>query len=476
MTDQLQELNNRRVNINDHIQKSFMNKHPKAMVVTEELFDEAFSKGLFVEYVDIYNDNLEKSYDKSKLQPRKVTDKNGHQRTVWVVRDNSLHSKEFNPNGVMQKRELTKEDIESVKGHEDKLSHINRVRFKKEYDKHFGDIPDTSSKKAFEGYLTKKHGDIRGFGSPITEFYKHPSKEKIGQYDPSGKSTYLIDNGNSKKIEHPSTEEDDDYNEDESKTIAERYKQISDDYADDPEMTHGDIVRSIKQTHGGTRGIIESAMAKHGVDKHSYVSPEDKEEMRIKSTPMPSKGDYNSNGVNKGYLSIWEKKEFDSKPYFEDRLSSVNKMSKLSEQEERYINSLNVVEIKGEQIKDINELFKKDDKLMDKPFVVKANSGKYLVDPQGYDYTRYISKLPTPHSKSNQENKFSITDDNIDKLLNIVSNGWDDETAIRNFKRYTGESTKDADVAREHFEEDVKERRLSPEAVEEYFGNSGIFD
>lgn len=347
MTDQLQELNNRRVNINDHIQKSFMNKHPKAMVVTEELFDEAFSKGLFVEYVDIYNDNLEKSYDKSKLQPRKVTDKNGHQRTVWVVRDNSLHSKEFNPNGVMQKRELTKEDIESVKGHEDKLSHINRVRFKKEYDKHFGG-------KAEEG------------------------------------------------------------------------------------------------------------------DPTQQANP--------KVVTKPNKEDYNSNGVNKGYLSIWEKKEFDSKPYFEDRLSSVNKMSKLSEQEERYINSLNVVEIKGEQIKDINELFKKDDKLMDKPFVVKANSGKYLVDPQGYDYTRYISKLPTPHSKSNQENKFSITDDNIDKLLNIVSNGWDDETAIRNFKRYTGESTKDADVAREHFEEDVKERRLSPEAVEEYFGNSGIFD
>lgn len=52
---------------------------------------------------------------------------------------------------------------------------------------------------------------------------------------------------------------------DHSKSVAERYKEIV-GYGD-PELTHKDIVRSIKETHGGKLGEIEAHLSKHGVKK-----------------------------------------------------------------------------------------------------------------------------------------------------------------------------------------------------------------
>jgi|ERR1035437_5015282 hypothetical protein len=76
-------------------------------------------------------DEIEKGMkDLSKLTKKTMTDKNGQQRTVYVLTNKPEH-KEFNPNGIMQKKDITDEELAHVHEHRDKLSHINRVRFDK---------------------------------------------------------------------------------------------------------------------------------------------------------------------------------------------------------------------------------------------------------------------------------------------------------------------------------------------------------
>jgi hypothetical protein len=60
---------------------------------------------------------------------------------------------------------------------------------------------------------------------------------------------------------------DDEDVDDDSKSLADRYQEVSKDYEDD-DLTHTDIVRSMKETHGATRKEIEAAIEKHGVSKH----------------------------------------------------------------------------------------------------------------------------------------------------------------------------------------------------------------
>lgn len=295
--DQLKDLNNRRNTIGQHIMKSFTNSEPDIICMTEEVFNEAFEKGIIVEFEDVQDDNLEKSLDKTKLQQKKITDRKGHTRNVWVKREQNSASKDFNPNGLMQKKELTKEDIESVKGHEHKLSHINKVRFDREHEKHFG----------------KQDGEPL-----ITHAMASAVKEMVGDTD----NEKLITNA----------------------------------------------MRMFAQKVGNTYTISE---------------------------------------INQMYNEYMSFKNKDTE------------------------------------------------------------------EDGGYENGQ---KYPGDDEVSGENSKYSITDDNMDDLLNIVNNGWDDKTAKRNFKRYTGRSTTDADAAREHFEEDIRDMRLSPEIVEEYFGNSGLFD
>ena len=142
------------------LQKAFEEELSKGqqsqpLIVTEMLFHEALEKGIFSGFDDVFDDSLEKGMkDRSHLQKKIVTTKTGHKMTVYVksAEGKSDEKSSFNPNGVMQKKELTKEDIEKVKGHEHKLSHINRKRFDREHEKHFGNDKAENPSK-----LDKKH-------------------------------------------------------------------------------------------------------------------------------------------------------------------------------------------------------------------------------------------------------------------------------------------------------------------------------
>lgn len=81
---------------------------------SEEVSQEDFEKGM---------KNL------SHLTKKTMTDKNGVVRTIYV--SNEQKSTEFNPNGIMQKKDISNDDLIEVSKHVSQLSHINRVRFDK---------------------------------------------------------------------------------------------------------------------------------------------------------------------------------------------------------------------------------------------------------------------------------------------------------------------------------------------------------
>lgn len=153
----------------DGLQKSI---HHDSIIITEEVFLEALEKGVITGFDEEFDDNLEKGMrDRSHLQKKVITTSKGHKMTVYVKpSDGKTGEKQFNPNGIMQKKELTKEDVEKVKGHEHKLSHINRKRFEREHEKHFGkdtdktkkEISNISIKEMKEDIENRRPGTING--------------------------------------------------------------------------------------------------------------------------------------------------------------------------------------------------------------------------------------------------------------------------------------------------------------------------
>ncbi len=112
---------------------------PEAITKFTDDLTKAFEAG------EIGVDEIEKGMkDLSKLTKKTMTDKNGNQRTVYVLTNKPEH-KEYNPNGVMQKKDISDEELHQVAEHVDKLSHINKVRFEK---LHTGDkkFPEASAK------------------------------------------------------------------------------------------------------------------------------------------------------------------------------------------------------------------------------------------------------------------------------------------------------------------------------------------
>jgi hypothetical protein len=79
-------------------------------------------------------DLIEKAkLDLTHLKKVSVIDKKGHRETKYVK------PKEFNPNSSIMSGKASKEDIGHIADkHYDSLSHINKIRFERDYEKHFG--------------------------------------------------------------------------------------------------------------------------------------------------------------------------------------------------------------------------------------------------------------------------------------------------------------------------------------------------
>lgn len=142
--------------IADNIMKSIMMPNEtdevKPLLLTQEVYDEAIYKGIFTDFEDVVDDNIEKGIkDRSHLQKKVVTTKTGKKMTVWVKPAEAKSAgKTLTANGIMQKKELTKEDIASLKDRTHELSHINKVRYDREHAKHFGEQSTKNSKETKE--------------------------------------------------------------------------------------------------------------------------------------------------------------------------------------------------------------------------------------------------------------------------------------------------------------------------------------
>jgi len=96
----------------------------------------------------------------------------------------------------------------------------------------------------------------------------------------------------------------------------------------------------------------------------------------------------NEYGVHKGFVSIKNNGEFDHKPQTGSELNKQVKgvTSVSSEEEKSYIDSLPIH--KMDEVPKVNP-----DKTEDNYVIETSDGTKYLVDTQGYDYPRYMTKL-----------------------------------------------------------------------------------
>ena len=131
---------------------------------------------------------------------------------------------------------------------------------------------------------------------------------------------------------------------------------------------------------------------------------------------LESKSMFNEYGVHKGYISIRDKKGFTSKPQAgKSIVSQVTTASRISKPEENaYLDKL--------PVHVMNVVPTYNPGKTEKNYIIETADGeKFLVDTQGYDYPRYISKLfgyqkeeqkPVEQSKKeeSQFDKFQIGD------------------------------------------------------------------
>lgn len=298
-------------------------------------------------------DGIEKGHkDVSHLQMKIMTDKNGHQRKVYIRTHDDGKEHHFENGHEVEfehKGQKLKGTIKSMK-HHPKFDKFGTAEIADEHgnkyykslrnidhsvSKESNNLDDKvrgqfayehenaahehkkDSKYAENEMEQRKHDEKEELHRKLSEYYKGERKslssqehkealkylesrnDDIGdEYSESVKSAIhhhknKLDNAikASEDKEKKFGSKIDWSSDNNSKELARRYKEVSKDYEDDEDMTHGDIVRSMKESHGATKKEVESALEKHGVDKHSYMSPEDKEEMKIKSTKVKSKSE-----------------------------------------------------------------------------------------------------------------------------------------------------------------------------------------
>lgn len=185
-------------------QQEITSKNIVSSDVLAKQFDDDLFKGhevYTIDNIDAYVGDLEKSLDNgdinndefekgmknlSSLQKKTVTDKNGHQRTVYVrAKQDSSKNNDFNPNGIMQKKDVSAEDLAKIKGHEDKLSHINRKR----YDKMLGNNSIDLSHFEDMAKKAKSVDELYNNIKNIKDVSSEVSKEFREKYGKDGAST-----------------------------------------------------------------------------------------------------------------------------------------------------------------------------------------------------------------------------------------------------------------------------------------------
>lgn len=71
--------------------------------------------------------------------------------------DLGMEEQSFNPNGIMQKKEITEDELKIVASNVDKLSHINRIRFDRMMKEHFQDNEEPNFEEDVNQYEELEH-------------------------------------------------------------------------------------------------------------------------------------------------------------------------------------------------------------------------------------------------------------------------------------------------------------------------------
>ena len=459
--------------IADNIQKSFDTDYGQPLLKGAEgeiiVYDQVFS----VEDVNRFQDDLTKAFqanqitadelekakkDLSRLAMRQVFDKNGHKRVVYVKVHEDEHGKthetDYDKGHKVKFQKDGKEfsgTVKSMKYH-DKTDKVGTAMVEadgKTYSVSLSKLNHHEDHKPEDDKSYDEKLKKRGFTDEQINSMSEEDKE-FGHKNNLKPKDYT---GHLKKESKSESNKDTEKSE---KQIIERYKEVSEDYKDDPDFVHGDIAASMVDTHGVTRSELRAILKKHNIPLHTYVSDEDKKEIKIKSTPVESGKKDSKEDKSDGL-------EMNDSVY-----SEVLAMRPKNEKEIR--NAIGAVARKRGEVLTItqqNELYEKYNEIKggkQKEPIRKPKSLQQQID----DIT---DKSPDP-----------LTDSEIlsDKVINVfkkeISAGKSVEETLAKYygKNYAGGKISKNQIAKLKKKVEIK-KSISDEDIEKAFNKLGTF-